>query len=711
MDSPQEKEAPGSTPAPSRRRVRERPLDFGRSFWLVQLALLFSIVAPVILVAVIGYRWTERRLTEETLVRRQAIAYAAAASLRGRFDRYTSIVSAFASNDVLRDTAAEGKREEVGKMLRNITEDFPAFDRAFLTDPRGVVASDTTVDPEAAGADLSFQDWYFGVGKEWKPYVSEIYRRPAKPQANVFAVAVPVKDASGAVIAILVTEIRTDVLLLWTKDIEVGPSGFAYFVDKRGHIAAHPKYPPQGTLVNLSDVPAVQQLRQGRSGVEVVPDEAEKEGMIVAYEPVPEYGWGVVVSQPAKDAFAPRSEYLGLILMVFGAILVVNLLLALGIIRMMRLANEAYLREKAILEGAGDGVVATDAKGLIVKMNPQAEKMLGWACEEICGRPFIDTVPMQDENGMPVPLTFRPLLYALKVGQKKATTTTPTNYYVRKDGTRFPVAVNVTPLKKEETVTGAVELIRDITVEKEIDRAKTEFVSLASHQLLTPLSAVKGYSQLLYGSELGKLKSEQKRVVGNVLQLLERMISLVDTLLNVSRIELGTFSVTPEPTNVAGLVDGVIPELMGQIDEKGVKLLKLYDIDLPIVPADPNLLRIVFQNLLSNAVRYSPNGGKVNLSIERRPTMLLVTVTDEGIGIPHDQQAKIFTKFFRADNARQAVAAGNGMGLYVTKAILESTGGRIWFTSEEGKGTKFYVTLPIEGMSKREGTRSLTYSE
>src|SRR5688572_1884084 len=706
---------PGNAPAGSStegtaRYKAARAFDISRVYWLVQLLLLFSIIAPLALVAIVGYRWTERRLTEEALVRRQATAYAAAASLRGRFDRYVGIGSAFASQDAFRSAVAEAKYEDAAKLLQHMTQEFPAIERAFLTDPRGVVLADTSIDPAAVGSDLSSQDWFAGVSKDGKSYVSEIYRRQTLPELNVFAIAVPVADAGGATVGILVTEIKTDVLLEWANAIDVGQSGFAYFVDKRGHLAAHPKYLPQGKLTNFSGVPAVQQLRRGRSGVEIVPDEAGGEGIIVAYEPVPEYGWGVVVEQPAMNAFAPRSEYLALIFLVFGAILTVNLLLALGIIRMMRGENEAYQRERAVLEGAGDGVIVTDAKGVIVKMNPQAERMLGWTCEEICGRPYVDVIPMQDENGVNVPMTFRPLLYALKVGQKKVTTTTPTNYYVRRDKTRFPVAVTVNPLLEDGKVVGAVELIRDITAEKEIDRAKTEFVSLASHQLLSPLSAVKGYAYLMHGGDLGKMTAEQNRVVGNIVLLLERMISLVDTLLNVSRIELGTFSVAPEPTNVAGLADTVVLEIVDQMEEKGIGLVKLYDIDLPIIVADPNLLRIVFQNLLSNAVRYSPNGGKIDLAIEKRPTMLLVTVSDRGIGIPREQQPKIFNKFFRASNARQSVAEGNGMGLYVTKAILENTGGKIWFTSEPGRGTTFYVTLPLE-VDARESTKSLSFTE
>lgn len=172
------------------------------------------------------------------------------------------------------------------------------------------------------------------------------------------------------------------------------------------------------------------------------------------------------------------------------------------------------------------------------------------------------------------------------------------------------------------------------------------------------------------------------------------MITLVNTLLNVSRIELGTFSVEPKPIDLRQITDKIIEGLVPLMEKKQIAVNKRYDLDIPVIFLDPNLISIVVENLLSNAIQYTSESGKISIFIKNQPDTILLEVVDNGCGIPQSQQSRIFAKFFRADNARAKIAGGNGLGLYMSKTIVDRSGGKIWFESEEGKGTKFYVELP-----------------
>ncbi len=291
---------------------------------------------------------------------------------------------------------------------------------------------------------------------------------------------------------------------------------------------------------------------------------------------------------------------------------------------------------------------------------------------------------------------------------------------IKKDGSKVAVADSAAPLKdKNGEVIGCVVVFRDVTKERSIDKAKTEFVSLASHQLRTPLSSINWYTEMLLAGDAGKINKEQKNYLEEVYKGNKRMVDLVNALLNVSRLELGTFAIEPEPTDVVKLAQSVADEQKPQILEKKIKLNQKYVDNLPLLNADPKLLRIVFQNLLSNAVKYTPEKGIINIDLhlvkqgepldtrKANEDSIAVTVSDTGYGIPKSQQDKIFSKLFRADNVREKDTEGTGLGLYIVKSIVDHSGGKIWFESTENEGTTFYITLPLSGMKKKEGTKAL----
>ena len=242
---------------------------------------------------------------------------------------------------------------------------------------------------------------------------------------------------------------------------------------------------------------------------------------------------------------------------------------------------------------------------------------------------------------------------------------------------------------------------------KEIDRVKSEFVSLASHQLRTPPSAIKWFTEMLLGEKAGKMDERQKSYLMEIARNNKRMIELINQLLNVSRVELGVFAIELEPTDISEVAEETIKELAPQIAKKELNVVKEYDKNMPLVNTDPALLRITFQNLLSNAAKYVPEKGTIWLAIKKEAGNFLIRVADNGYGIPKNQQSKIFTKLFRADNAVEIDPDGTGLGLYIVQSVVKEMGGAIRFESEENKGSAFYVTLPLKGLKKREGVKGL----
>lgn len=360
-------------------------------------------------------------------------------------------------------------------------------------------------------------------------------------------------------------------------------------------------------------------------------------------------------------------------------------------------------KDAAILANMGEGMLAVGLDGNVVLINPVAQDFLEVKEDEGLGK-FIDQViTLYDEGGTIVTQNEQPIVKTLKTAEK----INKTFLFIKKDGTKRSISITSTPIKQNDTIIGAIGLLRDITKEREIDRMKTEFISLASHQLRTPLSAIKWFTEMLLDGDAGKLNSEQNDFAKNISDSTERMIDLVNSLLNISRIESGRIIIDPHPTDVKALVESIVQELRVKTEEKKQTLIVSVHEELPKITLDPKLIRQVYLNLLTNAIKYSPEGGEITVFISRKDTEIISQVSDNGYGIPKDQQDKIFQKFFRAQNVAKIETDGTGLGLYLIKAIIESSHGKIWFESEEGKGTSFWFSLPLSGMIAKKGEVSL----
>lgn len=366
-------------------------------------------------------------------------------------------------------------------------------------------------------------------------------------------------------------------------------------------------------------------------------------------------------------------------------------------------AVAAKEKDDAILSSIGDAVFAIDTKGHILLFNPAAEQLTGFSSQEAVGKQYKEILNFVSEKDRTVSDEF--IQSALK---GNLATMKDRTKLIRKDGSEIYVADSAAPIHdSHKKIAGAIIVFRDITKEFELDKAKSEFVSLASHQLRTPLSAINWYTEMLLDGTLGKLNKGQSAQLQEIYDGNQRMIELVNSLLDVSRLDLGKLINKPEPTDMATLATGLEKELATSISGKNLSFNKNIAKALPPISADPKLLRMIVQNLLSNAVKYTPAKGRVSLvmrtatnsevSGQRMPKepYMFISVADTGYGIPADQQSKIFQKLFRADNVQKLDVEGTGLGLYIVREVTIRLGGTVWFNSVEGKGTTFYVLLPL----------------
>jgi PAS domain S-box-containing protein len=248
-----------------------------------------------------------------------------------------------------------------------------------------------------------------------------------------------------------------------------------------------------------------------------------------------------------------------------------------------------------------------------------------------------------------------------------------------------------------ENITGVMKLFYDITRERMIDQMKSDFISIAAHQLRTPLSAIKWSTGMIIAGDAGPINIEQENLLRKSYVSNEAMIALVNDLLNVSRIEEGRFGYIFKNLTIQEILDKVIANVKPEIDKAGINLsIDNQEIHTQVC-MDKDKMILAMQNLLENAIKYTPRYGKILITVKRASDeQLMVSIKDSGVGIPKKEREKIFSKFFRASNVVLMETEGTGLGLFIVKNVIDKHGGQITLTSEENKGTEVTLKLPIE---------------
>lgn len=231
---------------------------------------------------------------------------------------------------------------------------------------------------------------------------------------------------------------------------------------------------------------------------------------------------------------------------------------------------------------------------------------------------------------------------------------------------------------------------------REENAMKSDLISVSAHQLRTSLTSMKWILKMFMDGDFGQLTSEQQNFMGKAFESDERMIRLVNEMLSINHAADTLEHMRPQPVDLVALMDEVIFDFSGESYKRGIQLMFLKpDSSLSPAMCDQEKIRVVLQNLIENAIKYSNSGDRVAITISEKSNMIELSVRDTGIGIPDEEQPKIFGKFFRADNAKKQDVVGSGLGLYTTKRIVELHNGKIWFVSKHGEGTTFFITLPV----------------
>ncbi len=352
---------------------------------------------------------------------------------------------------------------------------------------------------------------------------------------------------------------------------------------------------------------------------------------------------------------------------------------ALRLAEMLTFQQEEASKVRAILQSITDGVLVVDREGKILLVNPAVEAMLGIPREGLEGKATQELPGLFLAGGVFAQPNQRVQLLDRDLAVYSAPVVTDTG----------------------ETL-GTVFVLRDITREVQADRAKSEFISTVSHELRTPLTSIKGYVDLLLLGSVGDLSPMQRNFLEVVRSNANRLVELINDLLDISRIETGRITLNREPVSLYELVEEVVESARTEIERKQLHLEVDVSPDLPLVMADRRRVLQILSNLVSNACKYTREGGHIAIAARCVDGFLQVDVSDTGVGISPEDQQRLFTRFFRADNPMRDEVGGTGLGLAISKSFVEMHGGRIWVQSELNVGSTFSFTLPLEAEPKAE---------
>lgn len=338
-----------------------------------------------------------------------------------------------------------------------------------------------------------------------------------------------------------------------------------------------------------------------------------------------------------------------------------------------------------ILSSIIDGIIALDFNKNIMFLNKASEQLTGYNQAEIQGKPIDQVLHLFSDN-----IEILPKTYCQESFNQTAK-------LIGKTGKQTKVKIMTAQVGTTvQTNLSCILILHDLSREEELEQMKLDFVSMASHELKTPLTSIVGYLSVFLDESKDKVPKESLDLLEKSFTAAKQLQTLITNLLNVNKIEREQLSVSPEPTDYLPILTKAVEDLKSQATQKSIVLSLVPPAQaLPKVMADPIRIAEVVTNLVANAINYTNPGGKVEIATAVSPNEITTSVTDTGIGIPKDAIPHLFNKFFRVSNTEQKANKGTGLGLYISKSIIEKLHGKIWVESEAGKGSRFSFTVPV----------------
>ncbi|MGD1919341.1 MAG: ATP-binding protein, partial [Pleurocapsa sp.] len=348
-------------------------------------------------------------------------------------------------------------------------------------------------------------------------------------------------------------------------------------------------------------------------------------------------------------------------------------------------------QNELILNSAGEGIYGLDRNGSTTFVNPAAAEILGYQVKELENRPMHEIVCHSTEEGIPYSWSENPIYQTLKTGEVYYITN---EIFWRKDKTSFPVEYVCTPIKEEKQIVGAVVIFKNITERQIIDRMKDEFISVVSHELRTPLTSIRSAIAMLASNRLDSESQKSKRLLEIALDNSNRLVRLINDILDLERIKSGRVTMVKENHSVAEIMIDTV-EVMQSMADKAQIQLSVAPLSYQVW-VDRDRIIQTLTNLLSNAIKFSSPNTTVSLSAALQEDNIVIRVKDCGRGIPPEHLESIFDRFQQVDASDSRDRGGTGLGLAICRSIVQQHGGQISVDSVLGEGSTFYFTLPVE---------------
>jgi PAS domain S-box-containing protein len=691
-------------PGQSRQRSELKP-------WLLY-ALLLLFVAPLLGGTYWMYRQSREQIAGAELRGDLLCARTLSAIAEQDFLSAENILTSIADRPSVRE---EWDRRDLASIKTHLEEARklePAFLFVGVYDVDGTMRAIEPPDKNV-GNNFAYRDWYRGVSARWQPYVSEVYRTTTASRSLVVAVAVPIRNALGNVTGIAIGAYSLAQLAGKVNAIEKGDTREYFIVDQHGVVAASPEIDAQSEPVHFSAPSLAARALAGEEGSQQV--QIDGKSTFAGFAPVPRIGWGVIYARSEAVAMAPalqlkrenRSATLYLLLVYLATAILAAILMR----RQTQLlsANQALNRELAGQAAESkkareeldrffmlsvDLLCIAGEDGYFKRLNPSWEKVLGYSVQELLAVPYVQFIHPDDVDST---------VKEAEGLSKGRSAIAFTNRYRCNDGSYRWFEWNATPV-----IDGGIifAMARDVTELKAVQSAlisakeeaersnkfKDQFLSTMSHELRTPLNAVLGFSDLLGEERYGPLNDRQQRYIAHIHTGGKHLLTLINDILDLSKIEAGRLQLTIENVGIKKSFAEALDAMRPLADKKSHVLLLNADEDLNVL-ADSTRLKQILMNLIGNAVKFTPEGGRIEVTAHEAGDAVRLEVRDSGPGIPPEEKLHIFEAFYRLRQSSKAIE-GTGLGLAITQRLVELQGGQLGLESEVGKGSCFYFTLP-----------------